>query len=376
MLPTEPPPKTRLWIKLATLETYATREMGASAPLPPAAPRQLASALDEARNAALLAPDVIRNVSSREKGEFEADEWWERHHQLFKAARVQWGRKHHKLYAFRKHMETFVDKELLAAVFELEENASHDSSSTVDEGRIARLIKPTASPNVHRIRLLTPEFCSALLEELEHAEQSGVPLRRPNGMNRFGAILEELPGGLGMDEMVRSIAHRFVRPIAQMLFPWLITTADVTDHYGFVVKYNIGDDVSLAQHADASVATLNVALRSDFTGGDLTFCGTRFVDKDPKSMGKKSVPMHELVPGEAIVHLGGTYHAAEPITSGQRANMIIWMFGEHGQVRVAPYAESEQLRARQRWKQTWDNKNEDCPSDSDNFLRDNPMSNL
>eukprot|EP00959_Pyramimonas_sp_CCMP1952_P287985 6022304-Pyramimonas_sp.AAC.1 len=38
----------------------------------------------------------------------------------------------------------------------------------------------------------TEEFCDALLAEIDHLEASGIPLRRPNGMNRYGAILSQL----------------------------------------------------------------------------------------------------------------------------------------------------------------------------------------
>ena len=37
--------------------------------------------------------------------------------------------------------------------------------------------------------LFTMEFSKLLLEELEHVSNSGIPMRRPNGMNRYGAIL-------------------------------------------------------------------------------------------------------------------------------------------------------------------------------------------
>ena len=35
--------------------------------------------------------------------------------------------------------------------------------------------------------------------------------------------------------------------------------------------------------------------------------------------------------------------------SGERVNMIVWLFGEHGVVRVAPHEEQERLLAHQRW---------------------------
>jgi len=56
-----------------------------------------------------------------------------------------------------------------------------------------------------------------------------------------------------------------------------------------------------------------------------------------------------MEPGDGVLHLGGQYHAALPIDSGERVNMIVWLHGKYEVVRVAPYAELEQLSAQQRW---------------------------
>ena len=34
-------------------------------------------------------------------------------------------------------------------------------------------------------------------------------------------------------------------------------------------------------------------------------------------------------PGDAVLHLGGQYHAALPITEGERINMVVWLHGKH-----------------------------------------------
>ena len=47
---------------------------------------------------------------------------------------------------------------------------------------------------------------------------AGIPMRRPNGMNRYGAILEEL----GFDALLGRLVDVYVRPMAQMLFPNLV----------------------------------------------------------------------------------------------------------------------------------------------------------
>jgi hypothetical protein len=43
------------------------------------------------------------------------------------------------------------------------------------------------------VPVFTPTFCQALLEELEHFEQSDMPKGRPNTMNNYG-VGEVWPG--------------------------------------------------------------------------------------------------------------------------------------------------------------------------------------
>ena len=116
------------------------------------------------------------------------------------------------------------------------------------------------------------------------------------------------------------------------------------------MRYSAETDVALAEHADASVLTLNANLGlPGFTGGALAFRGTRFVDRDPQKVAESEVDFAAFSPGDAILHLGGTYHSARPITAGERVNLVLWMFAEHGVVRVAPYDEGERVGATDRW---------------------------
>ena len=111
-----------------------------------------------------------------------------------------------------------------------------------------------------------------------------------------------------------------------------------------------GEDVSLAEHADASVLTLNANLGvRGFTGGSLGFRGTRWVDAQPQQVAESHVDFAGFAPGEAILHLGGQYHSAKPIEAGERANLIVWLHGPHGVVRFAPHDEADRLSPRQRW---------------------------
>ena len=71
------------------------------------------------------------------------------------------------------------------------------------------------------------------------------------------------------------------------------------------------DDLTSA-HVDDSTVTVNFTLGGDFAGSDLSFaCGDRLV-----------VPQR---PGLAVVHPGDLAHGVEPITAGERFNLVFWL---------------------------------------------------
>ena len=86
-----------------------------------------------------------------------------------------------------------------------------------------------------------------------------------------------------------------------------------------------------------------------FEGGEVAFRGTRFLDERPQEMAAHDVDFSMWPPGSAILHLGGQYHFARPLTAGVRVNLVIWMFAKHGVVRIAPYEEADQVDAKARW---------------------------
>ena len=59
-------------------------------------------------------------------------------------------------------------------------------------GEWPRLLKG-GGPGVYSFEAFTPEFCRKLLEEIDHAQQHYRKLLvRPNGMNRYGMVLNQL----------------------------------------------------------------------------------------------------------------------------------------------------------------------------------------
>ena len=269
------------------------------------------SSLSLARS--LEAPSAL----CRRQGDVENVEFWERHETLLEEARLELGPKHKYVYA-PSRKECFTES-IVSAL------------GRPDAGRALReLAISTNATGVFALRLLRPSFSRDLQEELAHLRQSGIPLRRPNGMNRHGCILSNLGFQTGLLSRLGEVA----RPLGLALYPEALREDDINDFYGFSVRYSVDGDVNLAEHADAAALTLNVCLGDDFKGGHLLFRGVRFHDPDAETQPPQSVT-HE--PGVALIHLGQHLHAASTLTKGTRENIVLWATGRHGYVRIAPY---------------------------------------
>ena len=107
------------------------------------------------------------------------------------------------------------------------------------------------------------EFIQKLLEELDHFEtDSGMPKARPNTMNNYGLILNEL--GLGRS-FIDGLLLDCLRPIAAVLYPE--RGGDTLDYYhAFTVRYSPDTDKDLSLHYDDAEVTLNVSLGKEFSG--------------------------------------------------------------------------------------------------------------
>ena len=170
-------------------------------------------------------------------------------------------------------------------------------------------------------------------------------------MNRHGVILDAgvdgaVPGAPA--RFVEALVARYVRPLARALFPAAVGPGDDAEHFAFTIQYTAGGDTELREHRDASVATLNINLNApgEGYGGSTLY----FVDRDDPG---NPAARHNVsfAPGEAIVHLGSLRHGAAPIAGDGRArhNLVVWLFGAGGDVRVAPYAADAQLTPAARW---------------------------
>ena len=299
------------------------------------------SALEQAR--ALRTPSV-RLI---EGGEFEGESFWSNNQQLLQQAWQQYGRKHESLYTFSDHFEQlYITPEMRAAVAAARSEQQERSLHTLFE---------IAAPSVIGTkRLFTAKFRQHLVEELDWLQQAGIPQRRPNGMNRFGSILSDAPGSLGFHNMIQQLTAAYLTPIALSLFPQAAVRTDVNESYAFIIRYKQGEDVSLKEHADASVVTLNLCLlKQDITTADDSY-DLKFEPLVPYGSERSShvtqpASMVGFEPGDGLFHLGQHRHSAVRLLEGERINLIIWLHGKWGVVRVMPYKPHEAMSVHERW---------------------------
>lgn len=169
-------------------------------------------------------------------------------------------------------------------------------------------------PGVFSLECFTESFCILLLEEVDHAQKTcPEKLTRPNGMNRYGMVLNQL----GLEPAITELQQVYIRPLQTFLFG--IEGADPDDHHCFIVRYKKDEDVGLDMHHDNSDVTLNICLGRQFTGAGLTFCGI-YGNKDHRVM--KHVYEHRI--GRGVIHLGRQRHGADDLQSGERLNFILW----------------------------------------------------
>uniref|UniRef100_A0A7S3KZQ6 Fe2OG dioxygenase domain-containing protein n=2 Tax=Amphora coffeiformis TaxID=265554 RepID=A0A7S3KZQ6_9STRA len=173
------------------------------------------------------------------------------------------------------------------------------------------------SPMVYIFPLFTKTFCervtAAFLKEKDYAAKHGIPIHRPNNMNKSGAVMKSL----GIENLMDVLQDRVLEPIAQELFPE--TGSEFTNHHSFLVHYAAGLDQHLDMHTDDSDVTFNCCLGIEFTGAKLQICG---IMGEPDHRHSKLEFSHR--PGWVICHLGRQRHGADNIDSGVRINLIDW----------------------------------------------------
>jgi hypothetical protein len=280
-------------------------------------------------------------------GEAEHNDWWDDHEKLLQQARLEWGRRHPALYELDDHFVTsFLDPDLVRSLSIESRNRTH----------FASLFRETAAANVYTFQLFTPSFVQLLREELEHHEGSGIPLRRPNGMNRYGAILSDL----GLSDMMDRLVAEYLVVTARHLFPSHVGPSDITHSYPFTVHYQPGQDVKLAEHTDASTITVNICLQPSAQDTKVLYFKEQRTlhPTTPPGASATATYIDLATPGEAVIHLGQHVHGVSDVDSpSPRQQMVVWLFGAHGYVRTAMYEPREVEAHARAYESFWDTDN-------------------
>ena len=200
-------------------------------------------------------------------------------------------------------------------------------------------------PGVYEAQFFNPERLATLRDYLNRVSDADIPIRPPYGisLNRGGAMLDKRSQGYlaapGFQAFYQALMDSYMRPIARMLFPDI--TGYDTQTFGFSIQWQPDTDTSLRAHTDASSVTLNVNL--NLPGEDFSGSGVRFFDQKTQQVSELT-----FAPGTALMHHGSVPHESMPITEGERSNLVLWLYGESGQV-ARPGFEHDSIDAKQRW---------------------------
>ena len=112
------------------------------------------------------------------------------------------------------------------------------------------------SSGVYSFELFSKTFCETFLREVDNYDASGLPVRRPNSMNMYGLIVNEI----GMRDAITELQQDILWPVARLLWPLQSTQFDA--HHSFIVRYKADEDLGLDMHTDDSDVTFNVCMNS------------------------------------------------------------------------------------------------------------------
>lgn len=162
--------------------------------------------------------------------------------------------------------------------------------------------------------MFSSDFCDMFLQELDNFYATKLPARRPNSMNNYGIIVNEI----GMKDAISAVQRIYIWPLASVLYP--AEGSEFHNHHSFMVRYKAQEDAGLDMHTDDSDVTLNVCLgREGFEAAGLTFCGVMGTGAHRHLRHRYR---HRI--GRAVIHLGQVRHGADDIQGGERNNLIIW----------------------------------------------------
>ena len=348
-------------------------------------------------------------ATSTESGDTEGSEWWLKHDTLLRSAWKEWDdENNHNVQQPNKNSSgddvpfrlppldaSSTINQNLRLNMDRTRNAPTTEHEAIVHGALDEVLYSFSSSNArddHRVYrcpgFLTLDGIKKIRKHLDALSESGIPNRRPNAMNRNGLLLDpSVPGGISGDlelhRFVELLASDYLRPLGRSKFPEFAgDPQDDAKHYAFTIRYGSTDaeetvanapgttttgvsttttDWSLKEHTDASIYTLNINLNlpeEDYSGSSLYFVAPEDTSTDTDTDTAKNANANAnttkygevfFEPGDALLHRGMTKHGANPLGGGNRNNLVIWLHGTEGYVRIAPYDKDERMSLQERW---------------------------
>ena len=262
-------------------------------------------------------------------------QFWSTNNELLSNAWSEWeGSEKDNLFTLD---DALLDAKLRSAVMQAWENPEKETE--------VKALLEEVSPDVYQFQFFDPERLVELRAYLEKVWDAEIALRPPYGivLNRRGAMLDKRSEGYlaapSFQAFYRMMLDTYMRPIARLLFPEIMGYD--TQTFGFSIHYQPNTDTSIRPHTDASAVTLNINLNvpgETFTGSTVDFYDVKAGIVNPLT----------FKPGSAMLHRGNVPHAAQPITSGERTNFVLWLYGNRGQM-PPQGVKGVNVDARERW---------------------------
>lgn len=225
-----------------------------------------------------------------------------------------YGRKHETFFKAKGFaLEKAIDPRMWDLISKAFKRRSREEVK--EELMSAGVIQEIVPGLVFSFPIFTLDFCALLMEEIRHFYASKLPARRPNSMNNYGIILNEI----GLEPLIFDLQDAVIQPLASVLFP--IEGSELESHHSFTIRYKGGEDTHLDVHTDDSDVTFNVNIFGNYTGAPLVFCG---INGEPDHRHFRTAYQHQL--GYAVMHRGRHRHGAEDITAGERMNLVVWSY--------------------------------------------------
>lgn len=225
-------------------------------------------------------------------------------------------RKHNHLFTVHGFRAAGQPEPLVAALREAMSNISGmERKEAVAHLLEVGVVQEVVPGMVYSFEVFTQEFCETLMQEIRNFYDTGLPARRPNSMNNYGIILNDI----GLEPLIFAMQDAVIQPLASVLFPR--EGSELESHHAFTIRYRGGEDTHLDVHTDDSDVTFNVNIFGDYEGCPLVFCG---IVGEPDHRHFRTAYQHRL--GYAVMHSGRHRHGAEDITTGERMNLVVWSY--------------------------------------------------